>query len=215
MFRTTLKSKYNNKLIGYHQPIPETKPGSMVFIHVPRTGGTSINQYMKEYHKTNSHRLLYTEPHFIPDFNLPINSFSYYTVIRHPVERALSYYQLQLKDKLQPYRHLIKAGDAVFVSKCWEVDNIYVRYFSNTVEKKVVDKHDMLKAYKTLLNFEKCIPFEDISQFFTTEFPVDTVTFPHLNKSVSTKNSNTLRKLLEERNFLDLELYNMLMKEHT
>ena len=212
LLRTSYFAKFNNSKIGYHKTFPKTKIGSRIFIHVPRTGGTSINYYMQNYNKTHSDKLLYIEPHYIPNFDLPITAFRYYTVVRNPVERAISYYFLQLRDKNQPYRYLAMAGFERFVNKCWEVNNIFVRYFANAIEKSIIDDSDVHTAFQNLSKFEKVIDFNRISEFFCQEFLVTNVGFPHLNKTESKSINAEMKSLIKEKNTYDIKLYDLVME---
>ena len=184
VFLTSFFARYTNAAFGYHSAIPNTASGSNVFIHVPRTGGTSLNNYFDSLAKQKSdHELLYIEPHFIPDFSRPIAEFSYFTILRNPLERAKSYYKLQLKDRSQPYHHLAIRGPKIFFAKCWEVNDFYVRYFSNNVDKKNLDSKDLEKAVDTLNLFARVFDFDDLAQQIELAFPCEGIRFPHLNKT--------------------------------
>ena len=122
-FDSTLGAKYSHFKSGFHRPVPKSKRDSKIFIHVPRTGGTSINWFQKKLIEENilSEEIIkYVEQHYIPDFSLPLDYYKYITVIRSPIERAISYFELQLRDQHEPYSHLAKKSEEKFISKCWE-----------------------------------------------------------------------------------------------
>ena len=72
------------------------------FIHVPKTGGTSINLELQKKYKNKLYRPYYPS-YWTTHYPLKKNHFSNIktiTVIRNPIERVYSFYHDVLKNKL-------------------------------------------------------------------------------------------------------------------
>lgn len=66
-----------------------------MFIHVPKTGGTSINKMLSNQYKWNipQSRLSNHQPIFILEKYNNLSDYYIFTVVRNPFKRAYSYYQ--------------------------------------------------------------------------------------------------------------------------
>lgn len=65
---------------------------NIIFIHIPKTGGSSINKYFFNQNlvfNTGKHRGI----KYYKDNNFDLSKFYIFTVVRHPYSRMVSYYK--------------------------------------------------------------------------------------------------------------------------
>tara|TARA_R110000824_G_scaffold379539_1_gene571567 strand:- start:50 stop:961 length:912 start_codon:yes stop_codon:yes gene_type:complete len=80
-----------------------------VFVHVPRTGGSSIGKSLKEYS-------VFPDHHLAKDIKLKqlYKDFFFYTILRNPYERIVSVYEYVFRDEAMGYiRKLLAFYQAV------------------------------------------------------------------------------------------------------
>ena len=68
-----------------------------------------------------------------------LNEKKYFTVIRDPIDRVYSFFNMALNDKKQTYNYLAKKGLYDFTAYCEESQNTYCKFFSGEIEKNVND----------------------------------------------------------------------------
>ena len=72
-------------------PLAAVRSAKVLFIHIPKTGGTSISKLL--YGKNLPH---YTAEFWISTFGEAVTNFPTFSVVRHPVERLVSAYKAML-----------------------------------------------------------------------------------------------------------------------
>jgi len=126
------------------------------FIHVPRTGGTSISRYLKKckyksYYDGHSRFSCEKEK----ELKSTTKKLVTFTVLRDPVKHCVSLYSYIKKHKHHKH-HKLAANNSFYdwLDKFYEVPNYYTRFFSDF---KDIDKNlalQRLKHFDFILNTE-------------------------------------------------------------
>lgn len=162
-----------------------------IFIHIPKTGGTSIEQFLKDNGKNHLEYIGVREGrsmhhYFAFDFkiNIPRIFYTYYkfSIVRNPYDRLLSeYYWTPIKDagyksnksKKEFLNYVIKVmKNKDFFSNIYNEHFIPQHIFIYTNKKLLVDNIfryedlDFVETYlKKKLNIENNLPFLNKSNF--------------------------------------------------
>ncbi len=192
-----------------------TKEFDLIFVHIPKTGGTTFNSFLDEVKKKDIQ--IKNRGHFPVSIKSNISSVDYYTIIRDPVERSISYYNTCLNDKKNYSHHLAKKGFDVFMRRCFGVQNIFCKYYSGYVDTNV-DEAIMNTALTNLKKFKKVILFENIEndlKKFINEFNLDKNFIPNIDYNSTKKNydNDEFKKVAKFYNFYDDLLYERVKKE--
>ncbi len=87
IFWTDYRIKSHNKKIGFHDPAYKFGRNEIAFVHVPKSGGTSLHKLLSQDDQSRFVSLNMHRP--ISRFCKP-QEYNYITVIRNPVERVWS-----------------------------------------------------------------------------------------------------------------------------
>ena len=175
------------------------------FIHVPRTGGWSFRNYYEE-HKLPFYSNEKKGHHNPVSLLCSPNEYNYVTIIRDPIERVRSHFQMfQEAKELSVSRGLIN-----FLRYSSEVKNLYCQYYSGLVG-EIVDERIYNIAIKNLKSFKGIITFEnyeeDLKKFFKN-FKIDKFTKrSHTNKSPEKILNQSEKEAIKIYNYWDLKLY--------
>ena len=210
LFFTEFEKRSSNYYHHYDQNDYVFEKSQYCFIHVPRTGGWSFRNHFEKLKL----------PFFVNEkkgHHNPVSllcspkEYSYVTIIRDPVERVRSHYQMfQKTNQNSATRGLIN-----FLRYSSEAKNLFCQYYSGMIGENVDEviyniALDNLKNFKGIILFEKYD--SEIKKFFKN-FGADEIKEKfHDNKS----NEKILKK--EERdaikiyNYWDLKLYDEIIK---
>lgn len=180
------------------------------FIHIPRTGGTSLRISMRDYDNVHEvdvgYEVDYNKKFFIGHFPYGyINNAYYFTVLRHPLSRMISEYTY-FGDS---------SKDDILYKKYADFDNISVRYLTglriggNTSKEKDVDESDFILACENLKKISFAF-FEDriaVGKLYNDFYESDLKT-GHENKTNHIKIDNIFADAILKNNHYDLKLYN-------
>ena len=214
-FLPKLTNRNSSKMNQNNYKVPDEC--EFIFLHVPKTGGMTINHIIDEINKKHkSTKILRGGHNPISIFYSP-NEKKYFTVVRDPIERIFSYYRMSLNDKKQTYHYLAKKSLYHFVAYCPEAQNIYCKYFSGDTE-KVINSDLYTLAKLNAQNFYQILNFanleENLKNFFN-KIGEQEIIITNLNKS-----SNNLlikdddKKIIEFYNQYDCELYKFLKENN-
>jgi hypothetical protein len=206
LFFTDFGKRASNFYHKYNQNDYIFEKKDYCFIHVPRTGGWSFRNYFSKYklpfyvnEKRGHHNpvSILCSPKY----------FKYVTIIREPVERVYSHYQMFQKAGEISSRH----GLINFLRYNWEVKNLYCQYYSGLVGEAVDERIfnialDNLKHFKIIINFEN---YSQELDKFLQEFGVnDSKKEKFHNNKIGNKNlSNAEIEAIKIYNYWDLKLY--------
>ncbi|MAW17244.1 MAG: hypothetical protein CMJ01_01605 [Pelagibacteraceae bacterium] len=206
LFFTDFGKRANNFYHKYNQNDYTFDKDKYCFIHVPRTGGWSFKNYFANYNL----------PLYVNDkgaHHNPISilcspkEYNYVTIIRDPIDRVYSHYQMFIKAKEISSRN----GLINFLRYSSEVKNLYCQYYSGLIGETVDDRIfkialENLKNFKAVINFNN---YDDDLKLFlkkmgVKEFKKDSF---YINKIDKTNYSNAEREAIKLYNYWDLKLY--------
>ncbi len=95
VFWTDYYVKLHNRNIGFHDPTYRFNQNEIAFVHIPKTGGASLHNLLDQDEFSRFVNLNMHRP--ISQFCEP-GEYSYITIMRDPVKRVWSYYQMVLKN---------------------------------------------------------------------------------------------------------------------
>lgn len=208
VFWTDYAIKMHNRFIGFHNSNYSFDRSQVAFIHVPKCGGTSLHKILA----CNNQHVRYVNL----DMHRPISNlcnpeeFCYVTIMRNPIERVWSYYQMARRgSKDNPYTRFSLKGLDFFLNHCWEVQNMACRYYSGRVYIEP-DINTLYLAKRNLSKFKFILDFDNfdaslINFSSTLNIPIDNI--PHERKSSYDLFGNSDRELIASSNQLDIKLY--------
>lgn len=180
---------------GYHTP--KYYPKKIEFIHLPKCGGSSFKKSMpSQLLEDTLHRPIALSDYIKIQNNNKIDT-KYITIIRDPVDRVWSFYQM-----CKNYRYHFAWSRYTnslehFLDKCWEVNNLYIQYFSLKIRSLDIDESHIEKALKTIKNFYFVLELENINDdwvAFKNKFFKDTKiqlnNFPDFNRNIYKSSPN-------------------------
>ena len=175
------------------------------FIHVPKTGGTSINLELQKKYKNNIYRPYYPS-YWTAHYPAKKNNFTdvkTITVIRNPIARVYSFYHDVLKNKKHHYCHLTKKGLNNFCKKAWEAQNLYTRFYSGHLNSDF--KKNIVLAKKNLETFNKIILFENLNNIINS----------HSNKKRYPNITKNQHNIIKKYNEYDYEIFRFVKENLT
>lgn len=183
---------------------------SICFIHLPRTGGSTLKSYIKSN--------FFTVNRSPVSFLCPSKEFKYITIFREPVSRVWAFFNMiKRQGKNYPYKEMTGTMKN-FCLNCWEASNCYTKLLAGeTVEHNLPDAELLRRAKENMKNFFYILDFNQLEKDINAlrikivkelpETSVDT-TIQHVQYMKYDRNISSLfRKVIEEHNKLDIELY--------
>lgn len=206
VLKSNLYWNYVFKVNGYHDTGYTFQNTEIAFVHVPKTGGTSFYKMLEGI----NHNIINVKIHKPVSSKCPPEEFNYVTIIRNPIDRVWSLYNMVLRSPANyPYKNFANDGLEQFLKKCWEARDMYCRYFSNKVVNEV-NAQTFLLAQMNLSAFYAVIDFDNFSDevlsFFHKEnIKVDKIL--HERKANNATMQEQDKLLIEKYNSFDLKLY--------
>ena len=215
--RTTLLIRHfsdqDYTLSDFHRCGYQVPPGKRVFVHVPKTGGSSVHKLLLG-HPTSSQFMNAS----LSGCHRPVSRLHkpgetrYFTILRDPIERVWSYFNM-IKHRWirHPYLDYAKVSLEHFLQNCWEGRNQYVRYFSGFLLDEPGEE-EYLVAIENLSLFEGVIDFNNfevqLSDYCVmTGLSSKRLSIPHMNGSTYKPASDVEKELIATYNAWDNRLY--------
>ena len=206
LFFTDFGKRASNFYHKYNQNDYTFSKDEYCFIHVPRTGGWSFKNYLNTYNLpfyVNEKRAHHNPVSILCS---PKN-YKYVTIIRNPVDRVYSHYEMFQKAKEISSRN----GLIHFLRYNSEVKNLYCQYYSGLIG-EIVDERifkialDNLRYFKAIINFDNYNNelHKFLKEMGVNEFKKKSFHDNKINKKIVSHSSIEAIKLY---NYWDLKLY--------
>lgn len=207
IFWTDYQTRLHNHSIGFHNSAYQFKRSEIAFVHIPKTGGTSLHRLLS---KDVQRRFVNLNMHQPISRLCNPQEYSYVTVMRNPVERVWSYYQMVLRNPPgYPYKRFADEGLECFLKHCWEVRNMACRYYSGEIKEEPTARTLDL----ALSNLENFICVIDMDYFekqvadFMKKNNIPMNPIPHERKSNYAPCSRNDNALIRKYNILDMKMF--------
>lgn len=128
------------------------------FVHPPKSAGSSINTFLYE----NNVNIFYSA-HNLVSINCEPTKFNYITVIRNPIDRIKSFYEMQLNNKKLAFHNQAKKGLNYFVSNVKINQNCFCKFLIGDLNCDI-DDEKFEKAKHNLKNFFFIINFDNLNK---------------------------------------------------
>jgi hypothetical protein len=191
---------FSSLLNGSRNKDYKIEGNKLEFIHLPKTGGTSIKEALKKINIIEE----------CDEVHRPISSrynpsgINYITCLREPISRVFSFFHMGLR--FGPEFPLYREAKRGLVSFCnstykYEVNNLHCRYYTKGAYKKEPSLEEAINNVKL---FKGVFIFEKLNE----DFEYLDIHIPHLNvhsypKIASHKDKNFIRQI----NKSDIKLY--------
>ena len=210
LFLTNIGKRGTNYYHNYYQNDYSFDSEKYCFIAVPKTGGWSFRRYTEKYNLP-FYAFEKNALHNPVSLNCPPGKYKYVTVLRNPIDRSYSEYQMNLKlNDVAASRGLIN-----FFKTCTDARNVYCQYYSGLIGDDV-DERIYNIAIKNLKNFKAIIDFDnystDISNFLK-QFNIEDKEEIHENKSKYNPVSDNQANVIKIYNYWDIKLYNEILNK--
>ena len=206
---TDLDARRRNYTFNYNSNDYRADKNDLIFIHIPKTGGASIDEYLRNNAK-NYYYFKKKSSHNAVSLLCPPEEYNYITFLREPTSRVFSYYNMCFQHKVTPSHSLAKKGIINLLKYDHHVRNLYCQYFSG-YPGEIINEEIYNIALKNLKNFFFVGKFEKFSESFNEMcllLKIDSNERPFVNTSEYKKISIDEKKLIEAYNIYDIKLYN-------
>lgn len=213
--QTDYRARLLCRTTGFHSSSYRFSTDQVAFIHIPKTGGTSISAILEQV--DNHGRFLNLDTHRPVSQHCPPKNYQYITMLRQPVDRVYSYYRMaQRKDPDNPYSHLCGRGLEHFLTHCWETRNMCCRYLAGTSRKEVDDTifkqaFENLSSFKFVGQFEH---FEASIEQLMKSMDCGKAQIPHHRPSPKTQPTPEEYSTIAKYNEYDLRLYELYLQQN-
>lgn len=214
IFLTDLSIRWHNHRIGFHSTNYYFNTNQYAFIHIPKTGGSTVSHILE---RLSVYRFKNLHKHCPVSQKCPPAKYPYFTFIRNPIDRVWSYYKMAERDKNNPYHKYASKGLENLLEHCWETRNMTCKYISGHSYRNI-DSKTYVTAKRNLLNFFFIGLFDNFEQDLLQlldklNLGQQKVIIPHLNFSKKYSYSEHEKNLITKYNHYDIALYNWHIKK--
>ncbi len=211
-FLTQNFHKYQKKYSGSYSNSYKLKKNQICLIHTPKTAGTSLNEHLKRnkiFIHESAHCLVskYCEP----------KDYKYIIIIRNPINRIKSFFEMQLNNKKLAFHQHAKKGLIYFIEKLKINQNCLCKFILGDLETNL-NKENYLLAEKRLSKFWFVIDFNNLDKEvknLSKKLNILPEMDHHGKKQESNKHvlTNTEIEVIKKYNKYDLKIYDHYIKE--
>tara|TARA_Y100000591_G_C21770125_1_gene665126 strand:+ start:409 stop:1110 length:702 start_codon:yes stop_codon:yes gene_type:complete len=181
------------------------------FVHVPRTGGTTVHNFLLENSKD-----FFGGVHSAVSLSCNPNKFKYITIIRDPIDRVYSYYLIQKKFEKLPFHLHAKKGLEYFIKNVWSVRNGMCKFINGNLDIDLDEKLFEI-SNKNLKNFYFVIDFNNLESDLRLlskklDIKVDNIEYKNSYITQKEKLDENDVELITKFNTFDIKLYKEFLK---
>jgi hypothetical protein len=208
-FETDVYLTMLNLISGNHWAGYRFSKEQIAFVHIPKTGGSSLHALLKE---KRPNQFVNIGKHRPVSKHCPPGKYHYMTIIRNPENRVWSRYQMVLRgDPFYVHKPFAEKGLHYYLTHSWEVRNMMCRYLSGNIGEEPTEK-TLETAYENLMKFDIVLEFDnyatELNRFLENYGIHKDGNLPHEKKATYSESSPEETELILKYNRLDLELYN-------
>lgn len=221
-------------MAGYHNNLYEFDKSELFFVHIPKTGGTSIAEMCDMISVCGLNIGKNYRGHYPVSLIRNPEEYRYITSIRDPIQRVWSYYNMV--SGIPGYPHYeFTSNLELFMENCWEVRNMMTKYLTGYIcdelsphlidygDNTLLPKNSVEIAIKNLSNFYFVFDFDNLEESntkFINKIEVDYKDKSHVGELLSSKFPHERRsrqynlpnpkeiEIIERYNRMDILLYN-------
>tara|TARA_B100000886_G_scaffold329237_1_gene278407 strand:+ start:98 stop:796 length:699 start_codon:yes stop_codon:yes gene_type:complete len=198
LFQRKYSNIYDNKYIFLENQFS--------FVHVPRTGGTTVHNFLLENCKN-----FFGGVHSAVSLSCNPNKFKYVTIIRDPIDRVYSFYLIQKKFKKLPFHLHAKEGLDYFLKNVWSVRNGMCKFLNGNLNMDLDEKLFDI-SNKNLKNFYFVIDFNNLEsdiKNLSKKLDIEVTDIEYKNSYITQKEKLEDKdvELIIKYNTFDIRLY--------
>ena len=215
LFKSDYYWRFAMQLNGYDISNYTFRKDQIAFVHIPKTGGTSLHEILQS---QGTDQFVNLDIHRPISLLCSLDEFNYVTILRNPVDRVWSYYQMVLRNPVgYPYREFAVVGLEYFLKNCWAAKNMSCQYYTAMVYEKVTEKIytdalENLKKFYAVLSFDHFN--EDASRFMEQHNMNAVQQVPHKRKVKYNLPTPFEKELIQRYNQFDIKLYELWLEKN-
>ena len=157
-FLTQNFHKYQIKYSKIYSNTYKLRKEQFCLVHPPKSAGTSFIQHLK---KNNIH--IYDSAHSLVSKYCNLEEYKYIIVIRNPIDRIKSFYEMQLSNKKLAFHRHSKKGMCYFIKKIKINQNCLCKFIYGDLNQEINNKIYSI-VEKKLNNFYFILSFENLEK---------------------------------------------------
>lgn len=207
LFLTQNFHKYQMIYSGSYSNSYKLKKEQYCLIHPPKSAGSSLNVHLKR-----NNIFIYESAHCLVSKYCSPEEYKYIIVIRNPIKRLKSFYEMQRNNKKLAFHRHSKKGLSYFIEKLEINHNCLCKFVLGNLNEHINDEN-YLKAEKNLSKFWFKADFDNLKEdveILSKKLNISS-NMEHEGKKVNvnrTELSNKDVDVIKKFNTYDLNLYN-------
>tara|TARA_B100000029_G_scaffold480546_1_gene528670 strand:+ start:419 stop:1123 length:705 start_codon:yes stop_codon:yes gene_type:complete len=205
LFKTTKFDLYQRRYSKIYENNYKLTKNQFSFVHIPRTGGTSLHSLLLENRKD-----FYGGIHSAVSLLCNPKEFKYITVIREPIERVYSFYLMQKKYKKLPFNVHAEKGLEFFLKNVWNCRNGICKFINGNIKNEVNEELYKI-SIENMKNFYFVLDFENFNRdvdVLSSKLNIkNKIQYTNNYKTTKENFSKENKELIKKYNLYDSQLY--------
>ena len=158
IFLTENFHKYQMKYSGSYSNSYKLEKNQICLIHPPKSAGTSLNVHLKK-----NNVFIYESAHCLVSRFCSTDKYKYIIIIRNPINRIKSFYEMQLNNKKLAFHNHAKKGFDFFIKKLKINQNCICKFILGDL-KLEINENNYEYVKKKLNEFWFILDFENLEE---------------------------------------------------